>query len=113
MASCAAIAATPQDPPKNQSNHDIDPMNLYGLHPDIARQLRTFDGGLLKSQVNNGEEFPPYLCDSGEVTPEFSLLTVVRFDEQPLEGTTGLRGSSPAGTRVGTTSDCSPPPATS
>jgi prostaglandin-endoperoxide synthase 2 len=77
--------ATPPDPRKNQSNHEIDLTNLYGLHPDIARQLRTLDGGLLKSQLINGEEFPPYLCQNGEIKAEFSLLSVVRFDEQPLE----------------------------
>jgi prostaglandin-endoperoxide synthase 2 len=73
--------ATPPDPRRNQSNHEIDLTNLYGLHPEVARQLRTLGGGLLKSQIINGEEFPPYLCEGGEIKPEFSLLTVVRFDQ--------------------------------
>ncbi len=77
--------ATPPDPRKNQSNHEIDLTNLYGLHPDMARELRTLEGGRLKSQEINGEEFPPYLCENGEIKPEFSLLTVVRFDEQTVE----------------------------
>lgn len=77
--------ATPPDPRKNQSNHEIDLTNLYGLHADVARQLRTLKGGRLKSQQINGEEFPPYLCENGEIKPEFSLLSVVRFDEQTVE----------------------------
>jgi len=77
--------ATPPDPRKNQSNHEIDLTNLYGLTPDIARQLRTLEGGLLKSQQINGEEFPPYLCENGVIKPEFSLITVVRFEQQSVE----------------------------
>ncbi|HWF52422.1 MAG TPA: peroxidase family protein [Solirubrobacteraceae bacterium] len=77
--------ATPPDPRKNQSSHEIDLTNLYGLRPEVARQLRTLEGGLLKSQMLGGEEYPPYLCDDGEIKPEFSLLTVVRFDELPPE----------------------------
>jgi prostaglandin-endoperoxide synthase 2 len=77
--------AIPPDPRKNQSNHNIDLTNLYGLHPDVARQLRTLAGGLLRSQMIGGEEFPPYLCEEGLVKPEFSLLTVVGFDKLTLE----------------------------
>ena len=77
--------ATPPDPRRNQSNHDIDLTNLYGLHPEVARQLRTLEGGLLKSQEISGEEFPPYLCENGVIKPEFSLITVVRFEEQSIE----------------------------
>ena len=77
--------ATPPDPRRNQSNHEIDLTNLYGLHPDVARQLRTLEGGLLKSQEIDGEEYPHYLCESGVIKPEFSLVTVARFDELPTE----------------------------
>jgi prostaglandin-endoperoxide synthase 2 len=77
--------AVPPDPRKNQSNHDIDLTNLYGLHPDVAGQLRTLEGGLLKSQEIGGEEFPPYLCENGAIKPEFSLITVVGFESLPAE----------------------------
>ena len=77
--------ATPPDPRCNQSNHDIDLTNLYGLNANIARQLRTLDGGRLKSQQINGEEFPPYLCENGAIKDEFSLLTVVNFEKQTPE----------------------------
>jgi prostaglandin-endoperoxide synthase 2 len=77
--------AIPPDPRKNQSNHEIDLTNLYGLNPNVARQLRTLEGGQLKSQQIGGEEFPPYLCEDGEIKPEFSLLTVVDFDQQSAQ----------------------------
>jgi prostaglandin-endoperoxide synthase 2 len=53
------------DPRKNDSNHEIDLMQIYGLTRDVTDQLRLHDGGLLKSQVINGEEYPPYLYDGG------------------------------------------------
>ncbi|MFC9977870.1 peroxidase family protein [Spirillospora sp. NPDC127200] len=73
----------PRDPRKNTSNHQIDMNPLYGLTPAATAQLRSGDGGRLKSQIIDGGEFPPYLCESGKVKPEFSELGVVRFDELP------------------------------
>jgi prostaglandin-endoperoxide synthase 2 len=77
--------ATPPDPRRNQSNHEIDLTNLYGLNPEVARQLRTLQGGQLKSQMIGGEEFPRYLCEDGVIKPEFSLLTVVGFDNLSVD----------------------------
>jgi prostaglandin-endoperoxide synthase 2 len=77
--------STPPDPRRNESNHEIDLTNLYGLRPEVARQLRTLEGGLLKSQEIGGEEFPHFLCENGQIKPEFSLITVVRFDQQSVE----------------------------
>ncbi|GAA3149055.1 peroxidase family protein [Nonomuraea roseoviolacea] len=71
----------PRDPRKNSSNHHIDLNQLYGLHPDATAALRAFDGGLLKSQLVNGGEFPPHLCENGKIKPEFAPLRVIRFDE--------------------------------
>jgi prostaglandin-endoperoxide synthase 2 len=68
-------------PRKNESNHEVDLTNLYGLHPDVTQQLRVLKGGLLKSRKINGEEYPPYLCRNGKRKPEFSLIEVIRFDE--------------------------------
>jgi prostaglandin-endoperoxide synthase 2 len=79
--------ATPPDPRRNQSNHEIDLTNLYGLNPDVTRQLRTLHGGLLKSQLIGGEEYPPYLCNQGVILQEFDNphLKPVRFDQQSLQ----------------------------
>ncbi|MEU7835152.1 peroxidase family protein [Nonomuraea sp. NPDC049129] len=71
----------PRDPRKNSSNHHIDLNQVYGLHETATAALRTFHGGLLKSQFINGGEFPPYLCENGKVKPEFAALSVIRFAE--------------------------------
>lgn len=46
---------------KNTSNHNIDLCQIYGLTEATARILRTLEGGRLRSQIINGEEFPDYL----------------------------------------------------
>lgn len=71
----------PRDPRRNESNHEIDLMQLYGLTATETRALREFRGGRLKSQQINGEEYPPYLCAQGRIKPEFADLRVVRFDQ--------------------------------
>ncbi|WP_424533298.1 peroxidase family protein [Sphaerisporangium viridialbum] len=71
----------PRDPRKNSSNHHIDLNQLYGLDARATAALRTFEGGLLKSQTLDGAEFPPYLCENGAIKPEFSALSVIRFAE--------------------------------
>ncbi|GGO60877.1 peroxidase family protein [Nonomuraea cavernae] len=75
----------PRDPRRNTSNHQIDLNQVYGLHAEMTAALRTFDGGLLKSQIINGGEFPPYLCENGKIKPEFAALSVIRFAEMTDE----------------------------
>lgn len=70
----------PRDPRKNSSNHHIDLNQLYGLNDAATAALRTFDGGLLKSQLINGGEFPPYLCENGAIKPEFAPLRVALWE---------------------------------
>jgi prostaglandin-endoperoxide synthase 2 len=77
---------TPRDPRRNTSNHQIDMNQLYGLDEQTASVLRTHEGGTLKSQLINGGEFPPFLCDEqGRKKKEFADLAVVRFGRFPLE----------------------------
>ncbi|MFJ2034342.1 peroxidase family protein [Streptosporangium sp. NPDC087985] len=93
----------PRDPRKNTSNHEIDLSQLYGLNGEVTELLRTREGGLLKSQVINGEEFPPYLCRDGVIKPEFQGLSVVDFDDlsdtqkNQLFAMGGNRGNSQTG----------------
>ena len=55
---------------------------LYGLTPAATAALRAFDGGRLKSQLINGEEFPPYLARTARSKPEFAALDASSgFDE--------------------------------
>ncbi|MFG1943985.1 peroxidase family protein [Nonomuraea sp. NPDC048826] len=71
----------PRDPRKNSSNHHIDLNQVYGLDARATAALRTFEGGLLKSRIVNGGEYPPLLCENGKIKPEFAPLRVIRFDE--------------------------------
>lgn len=82
--------ADPPDENKNDSNHEIDLMQIYGLTPDVTEQLRQHEEGLLKSQMINGEEYPPYAYDAGGTKkPEFSKVpdapTKLRPDFSPEE----------------------------
>jgi len=70
----------PRDHRRNESNHEIDLMQLYGLNAAQTRVLRAYRGGRLKSQHINGEEYPPHLCADGKIKPGFRGLSVVRFD---------------------------------
>jgi prostaglandin-endoperoxide synthase 2 len=60
---------------KNISNHQIDLCNVYGLNPTITEMLRSHQGGKLKSQIINGEEYPPFYYDeNGQPKEEFKGL---------------------------------------
>ncbi|MEB3356783.1 MAG: peroxidase family protein [Synechococcales bacterium] len=61
-----------QDHRKNTSNHQIDLCTVYGLNSSITHLLRSHQGGKLKSQILNGEEYPPfYYDDNGQPKEEF------------------------------------------
>ncbi len=70
------------DPRKNTSNHEIDLTPLYGLNKSVTDTIRSFNGGRLKSQFINGEEYPPHLCEQGAVKPEYEKLEHVLFSER-------------------------------
>ncbi len=52
-----------QDFAENESNHEIDLCQIYGVGEEQTSQLRARDGGRLKSQIINGEEFPVFLFE--------------------------------------------------
>jgi len=68
-----------RDPARNESNHEIDLIQIYGLNDAVTRELRTLEDGLLQTQVINGEEYPPYLYDGDR--KRFEHVTVVRADQ--------------------------------
>jgi prostaglandin-endoperoxide synthase 2 len=68
-----------RDAARNESNHEIDLIQIYGLDDAVTRQLRAGEGGLLQYQVIDGEEYPPYLYE-GE-RKKFDKVTVVRDDQ--------------------------------
>ncbi|MEH2295827.1 peroxidase family protein [Nostoc sp.] len=70
------------DPRRNSSNHHIDMCNVYGLNPKITHLLRSYEGGKLKSQIINGEEYPPFYYDEdGKPKEEFRGLPHLYTDE--------------------------------
>jgi prostaglandin-endoperoxide synthase 2 len=65
-----------RDPARNESNHEIDLIQIYGLSAAVTEQLRAHEGGRLQSQQIGGEEYPPYLYENGR--KRFDRVTVVR-----------------------------------
>jgi prostaglandin-endoperoxide synthase 2 len=65
-----------RDHRRNESTHEIDLIQLYGLDAGVTAQLRTHAGGRMRSQQLGGEEYPPYLYDGD--TKRFDRVTVVR-----------------------------------
>lgn len=76
------------DPRCNTSTHEVDLCQLYGLHAADTALLRERSGGRLKSQCIDGQEYPPYLFENGEVRPEFRGLSYVGLTP---DGTWGYR----------------------
>jgi len=74
------------DQRRNSSNHQIDLCNVYGLNEKITRILRSNQGGKLKSQIINGEEYPPFYYDeNGQPKEEFKDIPhqiVGEYDEK-------------------------------
>ncbi|PZV03620.1 MAG: heme peroxidase [Leptolyngbya sp.] len=55
------LRVDPENRLKNTSNHEIDLSPVYGLKRSTTEKLRSKQGGKLKSQIINGEEYPPFL----------------------------------------------------
>ncbi|ASC72619.1 uncharacterized protein XM38_035770 [Halomicronema hongdechloris C2206] len=73
---------------KNTSNHHIDLCQVYGLTREATHKLRAFQGGKLKSQRLNGEEYPLFYYEDpkqGSVKPEFKGLYEPLNDEKRLD----------------------------
>jgi prostaglandin-endoperoxide synthase 2 len=64
---------------KNTSTQEIDFCQIYGLSEQKARLLRSMEGGRLKTQQIDGQEYPPFLFErtpgaGHAVKPEFKGL---------------------------------------
>lgn len=59
----SVLRINPLDRRQNTSNHNIDLCQIYGLTEAAANVLRSHEGGRLRSQIINGEEFLDYLCE--------------------------------------------------
>ena len=64
---------------KNTSNQQIDMCQIYGLNEAVTNALRAHEGGKLKSQMINGDEYQPFLCEKDSIgnviiKPEFQKM---------------------------------------
>lgn len=87
------VGTRPQtsDRRRTTSNHEIDMSALYGRTSEQTRALRTGEGGRLKSQRINNEEFPPFLYnDDGSLRDEFKDSDGLLILDEPL----GIEGAS-------------------
>ncbi|MDQ4097344.1 MAG: heme peroxidase, partial [Actinomycetota bacterium] len=74
------------------SNHHLDLCPVYGLRPTITEQLRSHRGGKLKSQVIDGEEYPPfYHDDAGKPKAEFDALPRLAVEPTEAQGYTAAK----------------------
>jgi prostaglandin-endoperoxide synthase 2 len=102
---------------KNTSNHEIDLCQIYGLTQPKTAMLRSGQGGRLKSQDIDGEEYPEFLFEprsAGEqlvIKPEFEGLHDEQFIRDILRAVPEERrdtffavGTETGNSSIGTTS---------
>jgi prostaglandin-endoperoxide synthase 2 len=81
-----------RDITRNESTHEVDLAQLYGVRPETTAALRTpaeLGDGLLRWQTLGGEEFPEFLCHGAQIRPEFCDAK-----GDPIEGLRPLRFAS-------------------
>ena len=94
----------PRDISRNISTHEVDLCQLYGSTAAVTKALREREGGRLKSEIFNGEELPPRLCDADGIKAEFENLDPVpRFEHlsQAQKRALFAMGSDVANTQIG------------
>jgi prostaglandin-endoperoxide synthase 2 len=93
----------PRDITKNESTHEVDLAQLYGLTAEDGEMLRSStDRALLASQVINGEEYPPDLFANGKRVTQFERLRVIGADKDDVsKSELFAMGSDAANTQIG------------
>lgn len=72
---------------ENESNHDIDLCQIYGVTEVQTRMLRAFDGGRLETQVRNGEEWPAALFEAdGSLRAKYRYTPEVSEEQPAIAG---------------------------
>ena len=90
------------DPRRNNSTHEIDLCQIYGLTPEATGELRAHEGGLLAFQGDGAEIFPPLLYGS-DGKKRFPSITVARessFDRSELPYLLAI-GTDTGNTQIG------------
>jgi prostaglandin-endoperoxide synthase 2 len=73
------LRTDPNDLRRNTSNHEIDLCQIYGLNAADTALIRSGKGGELKTQLIDGQEFPPFLfkSDGSGVQGDFINLSYI------------------------------------
>lgn len=80
------LRTDPDDLRKNESNHEIDLCEIYGLRESTTDLLRSGTDGKLKSQIYNGEEYSPFLYNDDEsIKGEFEDLPYIKRLEDSID----------------------------
>jgi prostaglandin-endoperoxide synthase 2 len=99
-----SVAKSKRDIRRNESSHEVDMAQVYGLTPAITDMLRHRPNrALLAHQVINGEEFPPDLFDAhGNRVEQFKNLPVIGVDNPNVDRSQLLAmGSDTSNTQIG------------
>ena len=59
---------------RTTSNHHIDLSTVYGITSAATKKLRSGLGGKLKSQIINGEEYPPFFYQEARAYPNDDII---------------------------------------
>lgn len=83
---------------KNTSNHEIDLCQIYGLDEATAHILRSHQGGRLRCQKIDGEDYLAYLFETDasgalQVKPEFAGLPYIPWLDRVFAGVSVARKS--------------------
>lgn len=77
----SVLRVDPNDRRKNTSNHEIDLCQIYGLEETTTNILRSHQGGKLRSQMIDGEEYLDYLY---EQNAEGQLVVKKDYENLPV-----------------------------
>ena len=93
----------PRDITKNESTHEVDLAQVYGLTAADGETLRCrHDRALLAYQVINGEEYPPDLYRNGTRVKQFERLRIIGTDKYGVNrGELLAMGSDAGNTQIG------------
>ena len=93
----------PRDITRNESTHEVDLAQLYGLNTCELEMLRDkHDRTLLAAQGEPRDELPPDLYANGKVVPAHDGLRVIRASSLPIDDANLLAmGSDAANVQIG------------
>jgi prostaglandin-endoperoxide synthase 2 len=93
----------PRDITKNESTHEVDLAQLYGLTSEDGEMLRSrTDRALLAYQEINGEEYPPDLFANGKRVRQFERLRIIGAEKDDVaKGELLAMGSDAGNTQIG------------